>query len=106
MSVGRVWFEAALIPNEFHGTAPRIGRMLEDGLQFYGTDIWVVFVAEVPIDVDGRGCGGVDGIPDKVHRVRSHIAHLADANIAVHIPEEAVQAAGTTKVLRAVGMVR
>src|ERR1019366_6780901 len=34
-----------------------------------------------------------------------HIPHLSDAEIAVHVPEEAVQAVGSAEILRAVGMV-
>src|ERR1017187_70496 len=35
----------------------------------------------------------------------AHISHLADAEIAVHVPEEAVQAVGSAEVLRAIGVV-
>ena len=37
--------------------------------------------------------------------MRAHVAHLADAEIAVHIPEQAVQAVRAAEILRAVGMV-
>ena len=42
----------------------------------------------------------------QIHGVRAHVAHLADAEIAVHVPEQAVQAAGSAEILRAVRMVR
>ena len=52
---------------------------------------------------DGRA--GIDRVPDQVHRVGAHVAHLADAEVAVHVPEQAVQAVRSAEVLRAVGMV-
>ena len=35
----------------------------------------------------------------------AHVAHLADAEVAIHVPEEAVQAVGAAEILRAVGVI-
>lgn len=106
VAAGSGGFEAALVPDDLERSAPGVGRMLEMSLEFDRADLGMVFVADIGIDIDFRGGAGVDDIPDEVHGVGAHIAHLADAEIAVHVPEQAVQAVRAAEVLGAVGMVR
>ena len=46
---------------------------------------------------------GVDHVPGEVHGVAAHVAHLADAEVPVHVPLQAIAALG--EIARVVGVV-
>src|ERR1017187_1733464 len=102
---GRIGLQAALIPNHRDGAAPANRGMFETRLQLHRSDVGVELVADIQIGLDGRRSARVDRVPEQIHRVRALVAHLADPEVPVHIPRQAVVAcAGRGEVLRAVGM--
>lgn len=45
----------------------------------------------VALGLGGGGQIGVEGLPREVHGVRAHVAHLAGAEIPVHVPLQTIQ---------------
>ena len=92
-----------MIPVHTDRTAPVIGRMLKVGLAFYRRDIGVVRLAFR--FRRGRQLR-IHRVPEKVHRVASHVADLARTEVPEHVPLKAIRAGTSREIGGVIRMVR